>query len=777
MATNGPDTIQGGPGADVLEGLDGADVLSGNAGNDILYGHSTADVAYLSGQIQAARVMAPTSGLLFATSAPGDADGLYVLSKNTGQVLRLDQGTDTLSTFLDIPDGQLSTDGERGLLGLAFHPEYAENGRLFAFITRPDGDIEVREFARTSTSPPGAGTDSALLLTIEHSEFSNHNGGWLGFGPDGYLYIAVGDGGFGDDPHNNAQNTDVLLGKLLRIDVNGDDFPGDATRNYAIPDDNPFVGTAGADEIWAYGLRNPWRPSFDSVTGDLYIADVGQGLREEIDFQAAGAAGGANYGWRIMEGELPHITAPPPAPQPGDPSLIAPIVTYDHSIGNSITGGYVYHGPAPGLQDAYLYADFGSGRMFSLRVEDGEAPMAIEQPIELTDRIVTDTGSIANITSFGIDSDGDLYAVAYNNGVFRLKPSVAAGDGGDTLDGGDGDDQLYGGAGADHLIGGTGSDVLNGGIGADTLSGGDGADYLLIDAADTIIAGGEGFDSVLVQTGEPVTLNMGTASIEWAQGNSGFDTFNAASQAGAVYIYGMGGGDGITGSAFGDFLDGGDGADTLVGGDGADLLFGNAGSDVMLGQGGDDSLIELGGDSQIDGGAGFDSLFVWSDTGVTLNLATASIEWVQGSVLGDDMLNGADNTVNTFLYGWGGNDTLTGGSGNDYIAGGAGNDALTGGGGNDTMIGEAGVDRYVYTAATWGSDTIHSFDANGEKLDFTAVGAIHSFVDFSTFEWDPGNLGYNSTTLFYTSSGATSAITLIGVQVASLSDADFLFAP
>ncbi len=352
---------------------------------------------------------------------------------------------------------------------------------------------------------------------------------------------------------------------------------------------------------------------------------------------------------------------------------------------------------------------------------------------------------------------------------------ITTGDGNDVITAGAGNDTLDGGGGNDTLTGGDGSDVLTGGLGADTLSGGAGADYLRFDGSDVGISGGADFDSAFAQTSAPVTLDMGTASIEWAQGNSGADTFNAATQSGAVYIYGMGGDDTLTGSAFGDFLDGGDGSDTLAGGDGADLLFGNGGSDILLGQGGDDSLIEMGGDSQIDGGAGFDSLFVWSDTGVSLNLATASIEWVQGSVLGDDNLNGAGNTVNTYLYGWGGNDTLTGGSGNDYIAGGAGNDVLTGGGGNDTMIGEGGTDRYVYTAANWGSDTIHSFDPNGEKLDFTAVAAIHSFADFTTFEWDAGNLGYNSTTLFYNDGGTTSAITLIGVQVASLSDSDFLF--
>ena len=335
---------------------------------------------------------------------------------------------------------------------------------------------------------------------------------------------------------------------------------------------------------------------------------------------------------------------------------------------------------------------------------------------------------------------------------------------------------IEGNSGSNVLLGGGGADTLSGGGGADTLSGGGGADYLLIDGADTGVSGGAGFDSAFVQTAAPVTLDMGASSIEWVQGNAGNDVFDAASQTGAVYIYGMGGDDTLTGSAFGDYLDGGDGTDTLAGGDGADLMLGNGGVDILRGDGGDDSIIELGGDSVIDGGAGFDSVFVWSDTGLTLDLTAASIEWVQGSVPGDDTLNGAGNTVNTFLYGWGGNDVLTAGSADDYIAGGAGDDVLTGGAGNDTMIGETGFDRYVYTAAAWGSDTIHSFDFNGEKLDFSAVAEIDSFSDFATYEWDPLGLGYNSTTLFYTSGGTTSAITLIGVQTASLSDADFLFA-
>ena len=344
------------------------------------------------------------------------------------------------------------------------------------------------------------------------------------------------------------------------------------------------------------------------------------------------------------------------------------------------------------------------------------------------------------------------------------------------LTGGAGNDQLYGFAGADDLAGGKGNDMLNGGTGADTLQGGDGDDSLLIDAADTTIDGGAGYDSALVQTADAVTLNMATSSIEWARGNDGNDVFNAGGQTVAVYIYGQDGSDTLTGSAFGDYLDGGAGVDTLFGGEGNDTLFGNTGADIMRGQGGDDTLIELGGDSLIDGGTGFDSLFVWSNSGLTLNLTTASIEWVQGSTLGGDNLDGSGNSVNSFLYGWGGADILKGGWADDYIAGGDGNDFLTGGAGNDTLIGEAGVNQYIYTAATWGADTIHSFHLNADKLDFTAVASIQSFSNFTTYEWDPGNLGYNSTTLFYADGGTTSAITLIGIQVASLSDSDFLFA-
>lgn len=347
--------------------------------------------------------------------------------------------------------------------------------------------------------------------------------------------------------------------------------------------------------------------------------------------------------------------------------------------------------------------------------------------------------------------------------------------GANTLTGGESNDQLHGLDGDDVLDGDDGNDMLSGGLGADELSGGDGDDILLIDADDTSIDGGDGFDSALVQTADAVTLNMEATSIEWARGNDGNDVFTAAGQTVGVYIYGMNGNDTITGSAFADYLNGGDDDDNLFGGDGTDTLIGGNGSDALRGQAGDDMLIEEGGDSLIDGGDGFDSLFVWSSAGLSLDLTAASIEWVQGSVQGGDTLNAAGNTVDTFLYGWGGDDVLTGGWVNDYIAGGDGDDVLTGGAGNDTLIGEAGVNRYVYADIAWGADTIFFFGEHTDKIDFTSVSTIHSLSDFTMHEWDTGG-GSLSTTLFHTDGATTSAITLIGVVMVDVLASDFLFA-
>lgn len=484
---SGDDTITGGLGQDTLSGGDGADTLNGGDGNDLIYGHGSDDRVDGSGDIAAERIATGLGQTVFATSAPGDPDRLFVVAK-TGEIRILDAATGnvTPSPFLDIPAAELQTGGEQGLLGLAFHPDYAANGRFFVFVTNADGDLEVRAYLRSATNPDVADAGSGdVILTVPHPTHANHNGGWIGFGPDGMLYIATGDGGSGGDPDNNAQNPQNLLGKILRIDVDGDGFAGDPDRDYAIPDDNPFVAASAADEIWALGLRNPWRPSFDRLTGDLYIADVGQGEREEINFQPSGSAGGQNYGWVIREGTLVFDPDRPGNLPPDSPLLTGPVLDYPHAAdgtgGFSVTGGYVYRGPGPGLQGVYLYADFVTDQIWSFRIVDG----AVVDAANRTAQFVASGGQIDSIASFAEDGRGNLYIIGLDGEVFRLTPGASAGDGADSIRGGTGADTVHGGVGDDtlrgddgddRLFGGGQDDLIAGGLGVDRLTGGEGAD-------------------------------------------------------------------------------------------------------------------------------------------------------------------------------------------------------------------------------------------------------------------------------------------------------------
>lgn len=329
--------------------------------------------------------------------APGADGTLYVLEQpgRIKAVKTAASSSDKPETFLDIGDRVYSEGSEQGLLGLAFHPKYQSNGYFYVNYTTKTHTVIARYKADPASGRANAASEK-VLLTFEQP-FSNHNGGQLAFGPDGYLYIGTGDGGSGGDPHGNGQNKDVLLGKILRVDV--DKTEGE--RAYGIPADNPFADGSGRQEIYAYGLRNPWRFSFDGKTGRLWAADVGQNEIEEIDLIERGG----NYGWNVKEGTACY------KPQKGCDAkgMTDPVWEYRHDEGQSVTGGYVYRGGSlPGLVGWYVYADYVSGKIWALRLgEDGKP----ENKLLLE--------SQTNVTSFGVDGKGELYLCS-PDGIFKV---------------------------------------------------------------------------------------------------------------------------------------------------------------------------------------------------------------------------------------------------------------------------------------------------------------------------------------------------------------------
>ncbi len=347
---------------------------------------------------------------LYLTAPAGDSR-LFVVEK--GGRIRLQQGA-SVSTYLDL-SAQVDAAGERGLLGMAFDPDFATNGRFYVnYIDLTTKNTVVASYTATSAGAATANPASArvVLSVAQPAGLSNHKAGWIGFSAadPGRLYIATGDGGSANDPGNRAQNLADNLGKMLRVVP----LPG---GGYTVPADNPFAGQAGNDEIWAYGLRNPFRNSFDRLTGDLWIGDVGQGLREEIDFAAAGTAAGVNYGWRAREGRVDNPGVSDPAP----PSAIGPLFDYAHgTLGASIIGGYVYRGSGePALDGTYLFGDFVSGRIFSLREVNGVAVGFTDRTAELG----TPFGG-STLASFGEDGFGNVYAVGLNGNIFRIASAV-----------------------------------------------------------------------------------------------------------------------------------------------------------------------------------------------------------------------------------------------------------------------------------------------------------------------------------------------------------------
>jgi hypothetical protein len=379
-------------------------------------------------QITFERIVSGLSSPVFVTYAPGDADRLFIVLQG-GQIRIFDLTTNTLKPvpFITVPE--VLSGGERGLLGLAFHPDYQNNGLFYVnFTDNSGGDTRITQFSRidADTADP---TSGVKLMEIDQPQ-SNHNGGWIEFGPnDGFLYIATGDGGGAGDTGTghttgtgNAQDTtNNLLGKMLRIDVNGDDFPSDPERNYAIPPSNPFVGTASDDEIFLYGLRNPWRCCFDRQTGDLWIGDVGQGTIEEVTYRSALTPGGQNYGWRNREGTL---GSQPPG------GSIDPIYQYFHGSGSGqgfcIIGGVLYRGPIAALNGHYFFSDNSIGQIRSLRF-DGTPNQGdyngnnFQGYVNWNGQTNYSAGFMNIPSSFGEDFAGNMYICDLSGGeIFKL---------------------------------------------------------------------------------------------------------------------------------------------------------------------------------------------------------------------------------------------------------------------------------------------------------------------------------------------------------------------
>lgn len=366
------------------------------------------------------RVAANLNQPAFLAPVP-DGSGRVFVAELGGRVLILDPATGAIAPtpFLDLA-GQLSTDGERGLLGFATAPDFAASGTFYVFVTIPGGTIEVRRYRTVAGDRNRADPATAdAILRVPHPR-NNHNGGWIGFGPDNLLHIAIGDGGGSGDPDDNGQDTTTLLGKILRVDPARDDFPGDPARDYGIPAGNPFAAGGGAPEVLAYGLRNPFRNSIDPATGNLWIGDVGQGDVEEIDLLRPQDAG-ANFGWPILEGTQPFRGG-------STAGLTPPVAQYLHGTGtrqgDTVIGGYVYRGRIEQLQGHYVFADFINPNVWSVpatRLVQGATLPSAEFNVRNGD-FAPNAGSFDNLVSFGVDEAGNLYLVDLDGEIFVIEP-------------------------------------------------------------------------------------------------------------------------------------------------------------------------------------------------------------------------------------------------------------------------------------------------------------------------------------------------------------------
>ncbi|MGA9659026.1 MAG: PQQ-dependent sugar dehydrogenase [Asticcacaulis sp.] len=368
-----------------------------------------------AGAVSTRRVATGFNAPVFLTGR-GDGSGKVLVVQKGGLVRVLDPQTGTVDAmpFLDVTS-QVSTDGERGLLGLALAPDFATSGLFYIYMTAPNGDIQIRRFTATASGASGAGD---IIFSTPHAR-NNHVGGWIGFDPNGLLVFATGDGGGAGDPDGNAQNKNALLGKILRIDPRSDAYPADANRDYSIPVGNPFAVAGGAPEIWHYGVRNPFRNSFDMTTGIFYVGDVGQELWEEIDVALPGQ-NGLNYGWKIREGAHDYTGG-------ASAGLTDPVLEYPHGNGAkegaSLIGGYVYRGPIASLQGQYIFGDYVNKRIWALPASQLVPGITLSNAAftDLTAAFTPSTGAIGNILSFGEDDADNLYILDGGGNIFRVE--------------------------------------------------------------------------------------------------------------------------------------------------------------------------------------------------------------------------------------------------------------------------------------------------------------------------------------------------------------------
>jgi len=691
-----------------IYGTSGADDLTSQAtdGGDTIYGYNPN-----ASEIIGTRIASGLTQPLFVAGAPDNSGRLFIVGK---------QGTihiaGSTTPFLDVRD-QVSTAGEVGLLGFTFHPDFANNGKVYVFMsikgtTTSDprhNQSQIREYTVDPNSPNVLDPNNYKLI-LETTGYSpgsgNHRAGWIGFSPtDGYLYVATGDG----DQNWNAPNPTSLLGKILRLDVNGPDaFPADDKKNYAIPTTNPTVFDNAPDlaqpsEVYAIGFRNPWRASFDK-DGRLFVADVGADTAEEVNLVVPGA----NYGW----GRQDNGSAPDDGPTPeNNDGYTDPIHTYYHNenIGSSITGGYVYNGPIAALQGKYVFGDFGSGRIWTL-----EETSTGWVRTDITSKIVPSAGTIERIASFGTDKNGNLYVVDITGEVFRLDAgdggpdlgdTLAGGGGNDTIHGGGGNDTIHGGDDNDHLYGEADDDHLYGDAGADTLEGGAGKDTYYVDGGDTVVESSANADLDVVITSTSFTLGAGVA-VETLQTNS-------LSSKSALDLTGNGYDQQISGNA---------GANRLTGGGGKDTLAGYDGDDTYVIDSTDDEINvvaerDIGGNDTVESYVNFsldvqepNSVFQFIENLTLLGSATKGTGNTQ-----DNHIKG--NSLANILDGAGGKDTLEGGDGNDTYYVDSEDDAVDedAGMGTDTIIVSGGS----YTLA----DDVHveviKADANNDWGDLT----------------------------------------------------------